>query len=149
MKFYVIYDFDLPQSTRVSYCKPPRFRAWELTECDDASEEYDYLGTERGNEPLKTKHRKYCGLLNREQFERFVSDCYLEPEECETMGSLTGLGWLPAIAFRYSYGGYSEEPIYCGAYVTPIPQRPDGSEREGMTERDWDRLRKVILAHYS
>lgn len=138
MQFYVIYSFDIPSSEYVRRYNPPfiarngKSKVWDCTEGD---EQYDYSYLE--GVWTKGKHRKYCGLLTKEQFEEFVSDCNLYPENCETMGSLTEMGWLPAISFN------GQDDIISSAYVTPI------IKEELMTERNWQRVREVVISKFS
>lgn len=104
LRFYVIYSFDIPAARlepcwnleRVRDWQPPHVRRlWDRAEGDE-SYEYSYLG----GEWAKGKHRKYVALLDRSDFEEFVDRFGLYPEDCETGGSLTGFGHLPAIAFE-------------------------------------------------
>jgi len=138
MKFYVIYDFDVPADLSVNSCKPPfKSKFFPLTECH-ASE---IFAPECGDDDQRMgKHRKYAGVLTRKQFDALCDDQGLFMENIETMGSITDIGWLPAMSFRSeSYDCYQN------AYVTPLIERHD----RPCDERDWERLRKVMLSVYS
>jgi hypothetical protein len=160
VKFYVIYSVDVARGSdrnggcnlrccrpTISRYLPHGWRKWQCTEGDE-SYDYDYLAEEGGYGSevwRKGQHRKLCALLSREEFERFLEDVSLVAEDCETMGSLTGFGWLPAISF----GDDGDHPYaILNAYVTPVPQKPDGEERTGMQERDWRRVRRAIIRAY-
>ena len=137
MKFYVIYDFDVPAGTSVRDFQPPfRSKHFSLTECH-ASEVF---APECSQDDQRTgKHRKYAGVLTRKQFDALVDRQGLFMEECETMGSITDIGWLPAVSFRSeSYEGYS------GAYVTPLIER-----KAACDERDWERVKKALSRVYN
>jgi hypothetical protein len=96
----------------------------------------------------KAKHRKYAGVLDRKQFNRFVREQNLYAEETETMGMIGAppdmFGWMPAISFS-SY----DDDVIKGAYVCPLPdvelKREITKER---SERCWQRLRRAILNTY-
>ncbi len=138
MKFSVIYSVDVPEDEDISRFAPPDLDLWDETEGDEQYE-YGYLEGcwENGS------HRKWCTMLDREQFDEFVERCGLFAESTETMGSLGapgfGFGWAPAISFR------SDDPdAIQSAYVTPIPE----VERESCDERDWERVRGAVLSVY-
>jgi hypothetical protein len=138
MQFSVIYSVDVPTDTDVLDYAPPNVADWEETEGDEQYE-YSYLEGcwENGH------HRKWCGLLSREQFDDFIQHCGLVAERTETMGSLGapcfGFGWAPAISFR----GDDPDAIL-SAYVTPIPE----TSKERFGKRDWKRVRGAVLAVY-
>jgi hypothetical protein len=119
----------------VKALQPPNVKAWELTEMDD-SYEYDYLGPEY----KKGKHRKYCRLMDKESFYRFVKDQCLYMQDIETMGSLTEYGHLPA----FSFDAESDEHyiINQNAYVTPLP---DIQFDKVMNEKNWKLLKQALL----
>ncbi len=139
MLFSVIYSADTPEDVDVLDFAPPQIEElWDETE-DDSEYEYGYLEGcwEKGS------HRKWCAVLNREQFDEFVEKCGLFAENVQTMGSLGapgfGFGWAPAISFSSD----SSDAIQ-SAYVTPIPE----VERESGNEADWDRVRTAVLSVY-
>ncbi len=138
MQFSVIYSADTPGDTDVLDFAPPDLDLWDETE-DDNGYEYGYLEGcwEQGH------HRKWCGILNRQQFQEFVDRCGLFAETTETMGSLgapgLGFGLSPAISFR------SDNPdAIQSAYVTPVPE----VRKQHGTKRDWRRIRGAVLAMY-
>ena len=139
MKFSIIYSVDVPQDGDLMEFAPPNLGdLWEETEGDDQYE-HSYLEGrwETGH------HRKWVAILDREQFDRFIDHCGLFAEGVETMGSLgapgCGLGWAPAISF-------SSEDLNAVqyAYVTPLPE----TSKETWDIRDWQRVRKAVLALY-
>lgn len=116
MEMSVIYSVDCPRNVSIIQFNPPKSqrRLWQLTE-DDGQYEYSYLEGEWS----KGKHRKWCGILNREQFDQFLSHTGLIAEDVATMGSLgapgCGLGLVPAFSFR------TDDPdCIANAYVTPL-----------------------------
>lgn len=142
MRFYVILTIDIPRAEYINRYAPSKRirRKLTLTEGDEQYE-YDYLEGiwEHG------KHRKYCGELNRKDFEEMVSDCGLLADTVETMGSLTEFGWFNAISFRSEH--YS---AIVSAYVTPIPDFPGSSEwrSEESMQGAWDRVKDVVCRTY-
>jgi hypothetical protein len=139
MQFSVIYSVDVLADTDVLDYAPPHVKdLWDETE-DDDNYEYGYLeGEWEGGH-----HRKWCAILDREQFEEFVSHCGLTAESTETMGSLgapgCGLGWAPAICFQSG----DSDAIQC-AYVTPFPR----TKKEPLGRNDWQRVKGAVLAVY-
>ena len=90
MQFSVIYSVDVPADDDVLDFAPPNVADWDETE-DDDHYEYGYLeGRWEGGH-----HRKWCAILDREQFQEFVERCGLTAESTETLGSLgaPGCGW--------------------------------------------------------
>jgi len=145
MRFSVIFSVDIPADTSI---RPfvPKGRAWSRTEGD---EQYDF-GYLSGCW-AKGKHRKFCALLTRKQFDQFVSQMSLYPEDCETMGSLgapgCGFGFAPAISFD----GNRPDALL-NAYVTPLPdgepKHPKHWQNEATQERNWQRIRRAVLKVY-
>ena len=136
MLFSVIYTADCQHQESIVRFRPPQARTlWEQTEGD---EEYDYAYLEGDWE--KGKHRKWCGLLTKKQFERFLDATGLFAEPVETLGSIgapgLGLGRSPAISFRQDH----EPHAILGAYVTPIPE----VRKQRFDERDWQRVRRAV-----
>jgi hypothetical protein len=140
MQFSVIYSVDTPADVDVLDYAPPQVEElWDATEGDNQYE-YSYLEGrwEEGH------HRKWCAILDREQFDEFVERCGLIAEDVQTLGSLGalgfGFGWAPAISFR------SDDPdAIQSAYVTPLPE----TRREALDERDWERVRSAVLSVYT
>jgi hypothetical protein len=142
MRFYVIAMVDMTREYHLTH-RRPRGRAWQITEGDEQAE-YGYLGPEWRNH----KHRKYVAeAATRAQLEQCIDALDLWPEETETMGSLTGIGWLPAIAFSGEQQYEEGQNVITSAYVTPLlePVRP---RVNGETERDWERVRRAMLRKY-
>jgi hypothetical protein len=139
MLFSVIYSVDCPSDRSVlEYAPPELAELWDETEGDE-NYEYSYLEGRWEN----GHHRKWCGMLNREQFDTFVNALGLYAESTETMGSLGapgfGFGWSPAISFT------SDGPdAIMSAYVTPLPE----VEKSHGDDQDWRRVRKAVLAVY-
>lgn len=138
MQFSVIYSADCPSTEDISDFAPPDLHLWDETE-DDDQYEYDYLEGcwENGH------HRKWCAILDRQQFDHFIEHCGLVAEDVETMGSLgapgCGYGLSPAISFN------SGDPdAIQNAYVTPLPE----SSKEHGDERGWERVRGAVLSVY-
>jgi hypothetical protein len=138
MLFSVIYSADCPRSESIIRFRPPQVRKlWDMTEGNEQYE-YGYLDGdwERG------KHRKWCALLTKEQFNEFINSTGLVADSTETMGSLGapgfGFGWAPAISFSDDGG----ERAVLNAYVTPVPQ----TRKEKLDERDWRRVRQAMLS---
>jgi hypothetical protein len=121
---------------------------WHRTEGDN---QYDY-GYLEGCW-AKGKHRKFCAMLTRKQFDRFVSQMSLRAENCETMGSIgapgCGFGCAPAISFN---GSDSLEDAILNAYVTPMPEiepkHPEHWKNADAGERNWQRIRKAVIRVY-
>lgn len=139
MLFSVIYSADVPEGVNVEGYTPPQAEdLWAQTEGDQGYE-YSYLEGRWEN----GSHRKWTALLTRDQFDEFVSALGLYAEDVLTLGSLGapgfGFGWSPAISFT------SDDPdAILSAYVTPIPE----VEKEGFDDRDWERVRRAVLAVY-
>ncbi len=138
MQFSVIYSADTPGDVDVLAYAPPDLDLWDETE-DDDQYEYGYLegSWEQGH------HRKWCAILDREQFEEFIDELGFVGETTETMGSLgapgLGFGLSPAISFR------ADDPdAILDAYVTPVPE----VRKKHGTDRDWKRIRGAVLAMY-
>ena len=138
MQVSVIYSVDTPGGEDVNAHAPPDLAPWDQTEGDEGYE-YGYLEGrwEEG------RHRKWAGVLTRDQFDQFVRQCRLTAEEVQTMGALgtpgCGYGWAPAISFR----GDDPDAI-ASAYVTPLPE----VRKDRLDDRDWGRVRAAVLAVY-
>lgn len=139
MRFSVIYSVDMPHDVSVRVWAPPGRRAWQQTEGD---EQYDLDIWDKG------KHRKWCGLLTRKQFDAFVDKVGFKMEDVETMGSIgapaCGFGCAPAFSFHdNSYGDRG----YADAYVTPLPD-VEPRDDEAWQDRAWERIRRAMLSVY-
>jgi hypothetical protein len=121
MEFSIIYSIDCPRDTSIRQFNPPtnQKRLWQLTE-DDSGYEFSYLEGCWS----KGKHRKWCAILTREQFEAFIEHTGLIAENVQTMGSLgapgCGFGWAPA----FSFNGHAYDAIQ-NAFVTPLASRSE------------------------
>jgi hypothetical protein len=139
MQFSVIYNADVPNDVSIKDFAPPGVRSlWTLTEAGKG--EYSYL---EGRWEKGSKHRKWVALLDRRQFDAFVTRLGLYAEDVQTLGSLGapgfGFGWAPAISF------IADDPdAILSAYVTPLPE----TGKEGGDEHDWERVRRAVLSVY-
>lgn len=145
MLFSVIYSVDVLNSNEsIQDYMPSQRYLFDTTEGDDCYQ-YSYLADESGDESYrKGKHRKLCAILNRKQFERFLSDTGLHADDVETLGSIGapgfGCGWAPAISFTAD-----EYSAVVNAYVTPIPEVEIKSEKSNRSE-SWNRVKKAVLS---
>lgn len=139
VSYYVILTVDCVREESIVNWLPRRSvrRQMDLTEGNEQGD-YDYLGEDWENH----KHRKLVGLLSQSQFDRLVEDCDLYADDIETMGSLTELGWLPAISFN-GESGYYDDIVFTSAYVTPVV------EDKTLTDDDWSKIRQLVLENYS
>ena len=137
MRFYVIYSFDATKDYDISDFVPDD--SWEQTEGDEQWE-YDYLADESPNNAhiwRDGQHRKFVHEnLSKEDFLDFIHKIGLRYEDIETLGSLTGIGWLPALSFHntddtmnmWDTEGFIDDMwdtegfIDITAYVTPFPE---------------------------
>jgi hypothetical protein len=139
MLFSVIYSVDVPADTDVLTYAPPHVdELWDETE-GDSQYDLSYLEGEWEN----GSHRKWCAVLDREQFDEFVAHCGLVADSTETLGSIgapgLGFGVSPAISFE------SGNPdALQNAYVTPLPE----VRKKHATKRDWKRVKRAVLAMY-
>ena len=60
-------------------------------------------------------HRKYVGIINGNQLKELIEQAEFD-DICETMGSLTIIGLLPAISFTNTY----ETAYSISAYISPL-----------------------------
>ncbi len=143
MRFSIIYEFDCPMTSSVR-AYTFRSRSLFLTERSDgeASEWCSDLWDSKGH------HRKYAGILSRDQFSKLINQTGMWAEDVETMGSIGapgfGFGVAPAISFR------NDDPdVIQSMYVTPLidvePKRPVTPERAELT---WNRVRRAVLSVY-
>lgn len=140
MLFSVIYSIDCPSSESIARFRPPHARRlWDRTE---GNEQYGYSYLEGDWE--RGKHRKWAGMLTKDEFREFIKATGLVAEDVETMGSLGapgfGVGWSPAISFSDD----GTERAILSAYVTPVPQ----VRKKECGERDWDRVRRAVLSMF-
>lgn len=165
MQFSIIYTCDVPKNTHLVAPPPSQSHLWTCTERSGGPDgEQMEWGFEKDSEWAKGRHRKYCSILNEEQFREFLDHCGLFAEDVETMGSIGapgfGFGWAPAISFRGDY-----EELFNGAYVTPMPEEeldPDSDtlvfpgmedilqdRLETRSRNMWDETKEELLAEYA
>jgi hypothetical protein len=157
MHFSIIYSVDIPRHEAIGNYMPNdrlRRRRFDMTEGDE-SYDYNYLADETpGNDYWRNgKHRKLCAILSKQEFEEFLFDTGLFPEDVETLGSIGAPGFGFSLAPAISFTNDDPEAIQ-SAYVTPIPlfnTVNDGKlpEFEGFNERSWQRTRRAVIEHYS
>src|SRR5277367_5124391 len=90
MLFSVIYSVDAPEHENIDAFAPPQVEdLWEQTEGDEECEAWEH-----------GQHRKWGAVLDRDQFDKFVSACSLYADRTPTMGSIgapgCGYGWATA-----------------------------------------------------
>jgi hypothetical protein len=142
MMFSVIFSIDCPKETSIRSFIPPCRKAWDMTEGDN---QYGYGYLE--GRWTKGKHRKFCAFLTRKQFDKFVLKLCLRMENVQTMGSLGAPGLGFGVSPAFSFNGDDQDAIL-NAYVTPVPEfKPKHPERT-CGERNWDRIKKAMLAVY-
>lgn len=114
MDFYVIYSVDANEYGRIDIHRPPHFQKleWRIA----ASGPSEFYSSRRS----KSRHRQYTNVLNFKQLCEFIDGCDLYPDDQETMGSLTELGWLPAMSFSFT-----DYDVFGSAYISPLPPQPD------------------------
>ena len=116
-EFSIVYSLDVPKGVNLSEYMPPDFQKFKWVCTESGKSEYEYL---EGRWHHGSRHRKYCSILNFEQFCNFLEHCGLRVEKCHTCGTLGapgfGFGWAPAVSFIAD-----NDNAIQGAYVTPIP----------------------------
>ena len=132
MQFSVIYSVDVPADENILDYAPPNVADWHETE-DDGQHGYVEGRWEGGH------HRKWCAILDREQFENFVEHCGLVAKSTDLGAPGCGLGWAPAISFTSV-----DFDALQSAYVTPFPK----TNKQPLDRNDWKRLRRAVLAVY-
>lgn len=144
MRFSVIYSVDCAMGEPIGQYSPPRSRAWQMTERDDGQPD-EWCGELWGG---KCKHRKWCALLTRKQFDEFIDKVCIHAEDVETMGSLGAPGFGYGLAPAISFIDHGPEAIL-SAYVTPIPDvEPKRELTPERSEQVWRRVRSAVLAVY-
>lgn len=146
MEFGIIFTVDVANSPDApkltSYYAAPRImRKLTMTESDDR---YDDFGCD-----FTTKHRKYAGVLSKDDFKQFVDETGLFAQDIETGGALgmpgnsPWYGWSPAISFDND-----DRHAIINAYVTPYPntKAPDTDEK---MDRAWERVRAAVIRQFS
>src|SRR3990167_3734779 len=135
MLFSIIFSIDCPRNDSIKHYQPDKkiLRRLELTECNDVDDYEDVFGKLH-------KHRKYIGILTKEEFDNFIYYTGLTADNVDTMGSLGTLtpngdicfGIQPAISFD-SY--HTNAVVNC--YVTPYPKV---FNKKQYNERDFERI---------
>ncbi len=134
MQFSVVYSVDVPADSDVLGFAPPDVVNWHETEDDDQFG-FGYLeGCWEGGH-----HRKWCAILDREQFENFVEHCGLVAKSTGLGVPGCGLGWAPSISFTSV-----DSAALKSAYVTPFPK----TNKQPLDRNDWKRVRRAVLAVY-
>lgn len=138
MLFSVIYSVDAPEGEDIDSYAPPQVDLWQQTEGDEECG-YTYLEGSWEN----GQHRKWAAVLDREQFDEFVSKLGLYADSTPTMGSIgapgCGYGVSPAISFSRD-----DPDAILSAYVTPLPE----TRKDRCDMRDWRRVREAVLSVY-
>lgn len=154
--FGCIYSVDCVDGYSLRDYRPLFPGKWRITET--ASDDYeDVFGP-------NYKHRKYCGVLTKKEFDEMIEERRLDQELNHTMGSLGCpapdgniiLGMVPAVSF-----GYSSDGIILNLYATPFVVRParmqaekDSGEKwfpvrsRSADERDWELLEDAMFAKW-
>jgi len=146
MQFSIIYSVDCHSEADLRDFLPRREIREQMDQTeDDEQYDYDYLeGVWEGGH-----HIKLTGILDEDQFAKFLQDTGMVAQEIETMGSIGapgfGFGWAPAICFEPSPDCGDHDSIR-NAYVTPAPDSDE--ENEHMSEAGWDAIKDEILARY-
>jgi len=124
MEFSIIYSIDCPRDKSIRQFNPPskQKRLWQLTEADSRYDCGDLEGRWS-----KGKHRKWCALLNREQFEAFLRHTRLCAQDVRTMGSIGAPGCGFGLAPAFSFDNDNPDAIQ-NAYVTPLATRTEIAE---------------------
>jgi hypothetical protein len=174
MHYSIIYSVDIPSGVNMRPFVLPKCKLlWQETE-DDSQYEYGYLE----GRWTKGHHRKWCAILDEEQFAEFVNDTGLFAEDVQTMGSLGapghGYGVVPAISFRSEdddaiqsayvtpSGTAAEIAEFLQRYDKPVPQcLLDSTEQVYLSEEHeklvqenepsevWDSLREIVIDCFS
>jgi hypothetical protein len=121
-EIYVIFTLDICQDSNMTfYDLLPRNHILRkhltLTESDDYDDSY--------GDDLILRHRKYAGIVPVKELCEVLNDNPVNFEStCQTMGSLTEIGWLPAVSLSgggNDYGDYSRHQTWLSnMYVSPL-----------------------------
>lgn len=152
MLFSIIFTRDCAMSEPVlpsSWETKEWFKNMDETEAFDGEPD-EWCGDLWGEE---SRHRKWCGILNKQEFENFLCDTSLVAEAVQCMGSIgapgCGIGIAPCISFHMIDGGYQEPNCIHHASVTPLPATQDGKPiKSEWAERDWERVRTAVIKRY-
>ncbi|MHB1524903.1 MAG: hypothetical protein ACYCZN_01260 [Candidatus Dormibacteria bacterium] len=142
MRFSVIFTFDLdPHFGRVSDYLPDRPLRHKLKRVEHCA--FDSEGVHG-----MTVHRKYVGLLTREEFESYMGILPYEEVHASTGGSMSPPGfegqWLPAISFAMGDG-----QMVGNMYVTPLADVVMVGDRlDRWSPRNWSRVARVVMRKF-
>ncbi len=146
---------DCKSSFSLRNFSPVHPRKWRVTETKVDGDGEEIYGADY-------KHRKWCGLLTKEEIIEMIEKHGLDREVNRTMGSIgtvtpdgeVSIGWAPAVGFSNV-----DEVAYLSLYATPYVVRPPRDENEGkgdrewcpvrvngMIDRDWERLEDAMIA---
>lgn len=117
--FFCIITIECEQYISLQHLYPPKvYTRWDITE-----KENDDISIFDGG-----KYRKVVGEFSYTEFINYC-DTHDIHYECETMGSLSMYGHMPALSFESAC--WSEDGYAINIYVTSIPDfEPPESERE-------------------
>ena len=108
--YQIIYGIDIPleSDVEISDCKTELLRKTSL---------FHVTETETDEPETYKAHRKYVGLLDAMQTEKFLDEIGAF-STCETMGSLTlDFGWLPAVSFQTESAHFG---FWDCCYISPV-----------------------------
>jgi hypothetical protein len=154
MKFSIIMSVDCPDEVPMSRYKPECVipdgddKAEYGLDQTEGDEQYEFSYLEGRWE--KGTHRKWAGILTREQFDALVNQFGFCSERTPTGGSIGapgfGYGWAPAISFNAD-----DEDAIINMYVTPLPETIHSKREdfEGFSEDAWDRIKDAVIRHYA
>lgn len=148
LSFYFIYTVDIERELSLWDRVPDiiyhhvRRKNVIITE-DDSCWDYDYMAEDdKSSSWWRGKHRKFVGEFDFDDFKTLVNDAYMYMESCDTMGSLTPMGHLPAMSFD---SGSSYMIEMHNAYVTPF----FSIDNFWCDEDVWDILKEQMLEEFS
>jgi hypothetical protein len=125
LNFFIVYSIDAPTDELTTWQPPKKLKQTAA---------------------YKKAHmvsRRYAGLLNKDEFNKFVKSKGLIMTPHNTMGSMTDEGWLPAMEFL------NKENVNIFAYVTPLPEVEQRKKQtKARSDRLWARLKTAMLGIY-
>lgn len=134
LEFFVIYSFDINLECKVDNYKPNNKTLKHMNLTETKPDDYEIW---------KHKHRKYVGMLSKQEFKDLCWEQGMETESCETMGSLTfEFGLLPAISMSYS-----DDRTSMNIYVTPMHKDKEGYY-DVVSEDNFYRVKNALLKVY-
>jgi hypothetical protein len=123
--YSVIYGCDVQRNVKLVAPTKDQIHLWQCTERNGGpnGEQMGWGQSDEWGNWKRGRHRKYCAILDQEQFDAFILHADLHASGVETCGSLgapgLGFGVSPAIAFEKF-----EDDCFQQAYVTPFPDTP-------------------------